>query len=69
MKKIGFGGGFVFISGSTGGIGKAFCRLFAERGDKLFLTGRSEEKLAALKEELEKNTARGASLSRRILRI
>ena len=54
MKKIGFGGGFVFISGSTGGIGKAFCRLFAERGDKLFLTGRSEEKLAALKEELEK---------------
>ena len=51
--KARFGGGFVFISGATGGIGKAFARVFAARGDKLFLTGRSEEKLAALKSELE----------------
>ena len=49
-----FGGGYVFISGATGGIGKAFARVFAERGDKLFLTGRSADKLAALKSELER---------------
>lgn len=54
MKKTEFGDGYVFISGATGGIGKAFARTFAERGEKLFLTGRSEDKLAALKEELIK---------------
>ena len=45
--------GFVFISGATGGIGRAFCFACAKDGD-LFLTGRSEEKLSSLKEELEK---------------
>lgn len=43
---------FTFISGATGGIGKAFCIECASRGDNLFLTGRSEEKLLALKNEL-----------------
>lgn len=52
MKKVKFGDGYVFISGATGGIGKAFAREFAERGDKLFLTGRSEDKLSALKKQL-----------------
>lgn len=43
---------YTFISGATGGIGKAFAETCAWHGYNLFLTGRSEEKLAALKEEL-----------------
>ncbi len=43
---------YTFITGATGGIGKAFCRYYAKEGCNLFITGRSEEKLAALKEEL-----------------
>lgn len=43
-----------FISGATGGIGKAFSVACAKRGYDLFLTGRSEEKLSALKSELER---------------
>lgn len=43
---------YTFITGATGGIGKAFCRYYAKKGCNLFITGRSEEKLAALKEEL-----------------
>lgn len=43
---------FTFISGATGGIGKAFVFECAKAGHALFLTGRSEEKLAALKQEL-----------------
>ncbi len=44
-----------FISGATGGIGKAFCYECAKLGDSLFLTGRSEEKLLALKKDLLKS--------------
>lgn len=43
---------YTFITGATGGIGKAFCRYYAKEGRNLYITGRSEEKLAALKEEL-----------------
>lgn len=43
---------YTFITGATGGIGKAFCRYYAKEGCNLYITGRSEEKLAALKEEL-----------------
>lgn len=43
---------FTFISGATGGIGKAFCVSCAKKGYRLFLTGRSQEKLEALKHEL-----------------
>ena len=46
--------GYTFISGATGGIGKAFCHKVGESGNNMFLTGRSEEKLSALKEELSK---------------
>lgn len=42
---------YTFISGATGGIGKAFAVKCAEAGYDLFLTGRSEEKLTKLKEE------------------
>lgn len=41
-----------FISGATGGIGKAFCSECAKNGDTLFLTGRNEDKLKKLSEEL-----------------
>lgn len=40
------------ISGATGGLGRAFAFACAEEGMPLFLTGRSEEKLAALRAEL-----------------
>ena len=43
---------FVFISGATGGIGRAFAYECAKEGTALFLTGRSEEKLALLRGEL-----------------
>lgn len=43
---------WTFISGATGGIGKAFTIAVAKRKCDLFLTGRSEEKLKALKDGL-----------------
>ena len=43
---------FTFISGATGGIGKAFSVLCAKNGDNLYLTGRNNDKLLALKAEL-----------------
>lgn len=51
MKR--FGDGYIFISGATGYIGKAFCNLFASDKQKLFLTGRDIDKLNALKENLQ----------------
>ncbi len=44
---------YAFVTGATGYIGKAFCRELASRGENLFITGRSESKLAALKTEIE----------------
>ena len=46
---------FTLITGATGGLGKAFVRMCAERGDNLILTGRSLDKLIALKMEIEKD--------------
>lgn len=43
---------YTFISGATGGIGKAFTMLMASRGVNLFLTGRSNDKLEILKQEI-----------------
>ena len=43
---------YTFISGATGGIGKAFVFECARLGYNLFLTGRSQEKLEKLKQEL-----------------
>ena len=43
-----------FISGATGGIGKAFAKECAKRGYSLFITGRSQSRLDQLKEELLK---------------
>ncbi len=45
---------YTFISGATGGIGKAFTIASAKKGYNLFLTGRSNEKLSTLKQEILK---------------
>lgn len=45
---------YTFITGATGYLGKAFAKICLGRGENLFLTGRSAEKLGALKEELLK---------------
>ena len=44
--------GFTLITGATGGLGGAFAQVLMERGEPLILTGRSEEKLLAFKQEL-----------------
>lgn len=51
---------YTLVTGACGGLGRAFVELLAERGEPLFLTGRSEARLCALKEEL---AARFPSLS------
>ncbi len=43
---------YTFISGATGGIGKSFSKICAQKGYDLFLTGRSKEKLENLIVEL-----------------
>lgn len=43
---------YTFISGATGGIGKAFAIECAKKGQALFLTGRNQGKLSALRSEL-----------------
>lgn len=43
---------YALITGATGVLGSAFCRILAERGENLFLTGRSEKKLNELKNAL-----------------
>ena len=47
----------VLITGATSGIGEACARRFARGGYDLVLTGRNEEKLKGLREELEKTGA------------
>ena len=46
---------YALITGATGGLGKAFCHALARRGYALLLTGRSEEKLRLLQEELRQS--------------
>lgn len=43
---------YALVTGATGVLGGAFCRALAAQGRNLFLTGRSEEKLGALKAQL-----------------
>lgn len=45
---------YALITGGTGGLGSAFAELLVREGYALFLTGRREEKLVALKNSLEK---------------
>ena len=46
--------GYTLITGATGGLGRAFAKICAQSGD-LVLTGRNEEKLRALRQELLKS--------------
>ena len=48
---------YIFITGATSGFGEASARLFAENGWNLILTGRREERLQKIKQELEKTHA------------
>lgn len=45
---------WTFVSGATGGIGKAFAEAIAKKGGALYLTARSIDKLTELKTELQK---------------
>lgn len=48
MKKI------VFITGATSGIGKATAEIFAKNGNHIIITGRRNEKLIKLADDLQK---------------
>ena len=54
MKQI-LQGKNCLITGATGGLGKEIAKEFAKNGCNLFLTGRNNEKLNSLKDELENN--------------
>ncbi len=45
--------GYTFISGATGGIGKAFAYASAKKGYDLFLTGRNQGMLSVIKEQIK----------------
>ncbi len=45
--------GYTLVTGACGGLGGAFVKILAERGESLFLTGRSAERLAVLKDRLK----------------
>ena len=45
------------ITGATGGLGKEIVKEFAKNGCNLFLTGRNNEKLSSLKNELENDVS------------
>lgn len=43
---------YSLVFGATGGIGKEFCKALAKRGENLFISGRRQNKIELLKEEL-----------------
>ena len=53
----------VFITGASSGIGAGCARKFASQGASLILNARNEEKLSALKEELEQQYGARAATS------
>ena len=57
MKQI-LQGKNCLITGSTGGLGEEIAREFAKNGCNLFLTGRNNEKLSSLKNELENDVSK-----------
>ncbi|MCI5709226.1 SDR family NAD(P)-dependent oxidoreductase [Veillonella caviae] len=57
----------VFITGATSGIGLECARIFAQHGDHVLLAGRREDRLAAVKAELE--TAYGVQVHTLVLDV
>lgn len=55
LIKSEFSPRYSLVTGATGYIGKAFCKELASRGENLFMTGRTMEKLAVLSAEIIKN--------------
>ena len=53
----------VLVTGATSGIGEGCARRFAEGGYSIIITGRNEEELARLKQDLEKQGAGVLSLA------
>lgn len=49
-----YGDGWVFITGSSEGIGKSFAKQFALRGYNILLSSRNEEKLKFAQDEIQK---------------
>ena len=49
----------ILITGATSGIGLACARKFAANGDRVILTGRNEQRLAEIRNEL---TAKGTDV-------
>jgi len=47
----------VLITGATAGIGKATAQLFAEKGNRIIITGRRQERLLALQESIRQQKA------------
>jgi len=45
----------VLITGATAGIGKATAQLFAQKGNRIIITGRRKERLLALQESIHQN--------------
>lgn len=45
----------IFVTGATSGFGKAIALLFAQKGFDIIITGRRNDRLQALKQELEVN--------------
>ena len=44
---------YALITGATGGLGRAFCEIYAKNKYNLVITGTNEEKVNKLKDELE----------------
>lgn len=55
-------GATTLITGASGGLGEAFAEQLAARGSNLVLVGRSEEKLQALAERLERQSKIAATV-------
>lgn len=53
----------ILITGATSGIGLACANKFAEKGNRLIINGRNEQKLAEIKAELERKGAEVLSLT------